>query len=101
MSVMPTDTKLTPSYDEKVVDVSSEEEHYSPAPVDPALAEEERALVRSLDSRILPIACLLYLFACELSDFFVMTMALTLLYFQTLTVLISATRDFKGSTRTS
>jgi hypothetical protein len=27
-------------------------------------ADEERALVRKLDRRILPIACLLYLFAC-------------------------------------
>jgi hypothetical protein len=26
---------------------------------------EERALVRKLDKRILPIACLMYLFACE------------------------------------
>jgi hypothetical protein len=27
--------------------------------------DEERALVRKLDKRILPIACLLYLFACQ------------------------------------
>lgn len=62
---MPTDTKLTPSYDEKIEDASSEEENYVPAPIDPAREKEERALVRKLDNRILPIACLLYLFACE------------------------------------
>ena len=27
--------------------------------------EEERALVRKLDWRIMPIACIMYLFACE------------------------------------
>ena len=30
-----------------------------------ANTQEERDLVRKLDSRILPITCLLYLFACE------------------------------------
>jgi len=30
----------------------------------------ERLLVRKLDQRILPILCLLYLFACEFQDHF-------------------------------
>lgn len=30
-----------------------------------AKAEEERKLVRKIDGRILPIACLMYLFACQ------------------------------------
>lgn len=29
------------------------------------VSPEERKLVRKLDSRIMPIACILYLFACE------------------------------------
>ena len=29
--------------------------------------EEEKALVRKIDGRILPVICLVYLFACELS----------------------------------
>jgi hypothetical protein len=33
-------------------------------PEDPATVEERR-LVRKLDRRILPIACLMYLFACQ------------------------------------
>jgi hypothetical protein len=34
-------------------------------PVDDPVSVEERRLVRKLDRRILPIACLLYLFACR------------------------------------
>lgn len=30
-----------------------------------AVSTEEKSLVRKLDARILPIACLMYLFACE------------------------------------
>jgi len=36
----------------------------SPAPL-LATPEEEKRLVRKIDLRILPITCLLYLFACE------------------------------------
>ena len=32
--------------------------------------DEERALVRKLDWRIMPIACIMYLFACELCVLF-------------------------------
>ena len=32
---------------------------------DAELTEEERILVRKFDKRILPLACLLYLFACN------------------------------------
>ena len=35
--------------------------------VDASESLEERRLLRRLDGRILPIACLMYLFACELS----------------------------------
>jgi hypothetical protein len=34
-------------------------------PTDPEKIVEERRLVRKLDRRILPITCLLYLFACK------------------------------------
>ncbi|KAF5357247.1 hypothetical protein D9756_006669 [Leucocoprinus leucothites] len=51
------------SYDDKIEDVSFEE-GTSPTPTpDPDRIAEEKALVRRLDRRILPIACLLYLFA--------------------------------------
>jgi hypothetical protein len=33
------------------------------------VSEEERLLVRKLDRRILPIACLMYLFACQCSGY--------------------------------
>lgn len=36
----------------------------------PATEEEERSLVRKLDRRILPITCLLYLFACAFTLFY-------------------------------
>lgn len=35
------------------------------SPTTPTLSPEEKALVWKLDKRILPITCLLYLFACE------------------------------------
>lgn len=40
---------------------------------EPAIATsaEEKRLVRKLDMRILPITCLMYLFACEYSHFVV------------------------------
>ncbi|EKM77389.1 hypothetical protein AGABI1DRAFT_122128 [Agaricus bisporus var. burnettii JB137-S8] len=46
-----------------VVDVSSEEEQQAPTIPDPQRLAEEKALVWKLDKRILPFACLLYLFA--------------------------------------
>ena len=33
--------------------------------LDAEVSPEERKLVRKLDSRIMPLACILYLFACE------------------------------------
>lgn len=54
--------KPTTAYDEKL-EVSSGS---SSEGIDPevSLDLEEKRLVRKLDRRILPIACLLYLFAC-------------------------------------
>lgn len=62
-----TKEKLSPTYDAKVVDVSSEEEQQAPTIPDPQRLAEEKALVWKLDKRILPFACLLYLFACKYS----------------------------------
>ncbi|KAF9567126.1 MFS general substrate transporter [Agrocybe pediades] len=56
---------LTKDYDEKIdqgSDVESSHHHHGQE-VPLATPEEERALVRKIDRRILPITCLLYLFA--------------------------------------
>lgn len=56
--------------------ISSQMEHRSSAPeyneksesaleIDAGRLMEEKKLVRKLDKRILPLACFLYLFACE------------------------------------
>lgn len=55
-----TNFQLTRDYDEKL-EYASE----SSQPIDAERALEEKRLVRKLDKRILPIACLLYLFACK------------------------------------
>ena len=56
--------KHTPSFDEKASgadrDVVVQSELVSPS-------VEERRLVRKLDWRIMPIACIMYLFACTWS----------------------------------
>jgi len=39
-------------------------EDFSEAPETRTVLPEEKALLRKLDARILPIACLMYLFAC-------------------------------------
>ena len=64
---MPVDKMLMKDSDEKLDHVSDE----APHPQSPELEEslfadsaEEKRLVRKLDRRILPITCLLYLFAC-------------------------------------
>ena len=44
------------------------------------ISDEERRLVRKLDWRILPIACLMYLFACTLQSCLCRTHSLTTLY---------------------
>jgi hypothetical protein len=43
----------------------SELDRLIPLDPDPDLDAQERKLLRKLDKRILPILCLLYLFACE------------------------------------
>ncbi len=64
-SNMLTDATLMKSSDEKLDHTSDEAAR--PQSQDPELlvdSEEEQRLVRKLDRRILPITCLLYLFAC-------------------------------------
>ena len=64
---MTKDTELTRYASEKLyserVDESDDQQK---VPLTEGELEEERKLVRKLDLRILPIACLLYLFACKL-----------------------------------
>ena len=55
---MAADPELTKVSDEKIEDSESWQNNFEHS------AAEERQLVRKLDRRILPIACLLYLFAC-------------------------------------
>jgi hypothetical protein len=65
--MMTRDTELTKYASEKLdsepVDGSDDQQK---VPLTEEDLEEERKLVRKLDLRILPIACLLYLFACKL-----------------------------------
>lgn len=58
------DSKMTNELDEKL-ETASESGSQS---TDPEKIIEERRLVRKLDQRILPITCLLYLFACQSSS---------------------------------
>lgn len=50
--------------------VDGEKLENSAAPSFVEVSQEEKRLVRKLDSRIMPIACILYLFACESSLLF-------------------------------
>jgi hypothetical protein len=52
-------------------EASSDAEHYR------STAAEERRLVRKIDGRILPIACVLYLFACSFRSFSPLALSLT------------------------
>lgn len=64
---MPVDTMLMKGSDEKLDHVSDEAAHPQSPDLEEFLADsaEEKRLVRKLDRRILPITCLLYLFACS------------------------------------
>jgi hypothetical protein len=58
------------SFDEKHDPKADEAAHESvsaPSAQEEQVSHEERLLVRKLDRRILPIACLMYLFACQSS----------------------------------
>jgi hypothetical protein len=54
------DEEKRPSSDEKETKSTSDADGNKPI----ATSDEEKRLVRKLDRRILPITCLLYLFAC-------------------------------------
>lgn len=58
------DEKFNPKHDGPALEPPSIDLDASVRPEDP-VSVEERRLVRKLDRRILPITCLLYLFACQ------------------------------------
>jgi len=63
---MPVEPPLTDVHDEKLNQDPEADELELPEGVESfANSLEERALVRKLDKRILPLTCLLYLFACS------------------------------------
>ena len=64
---MALDEKRNAKYDEVAFDTPTvQPPAFSPEDPGPGpVSEEERRLVRKLDRRILPIACLMYLFACQ------------------------------------
>jgi hypothetical protein len=53
--------------DDPKVDEAAYESVSAPSAQEEPVSHEERLLVRKLDRRILPIACLMYLFACQSS----------------------------------
>ena len=61
---MAPDEKSDEKSDEAVLESPSIQPNIQVQPEDPGSVEERR-LVRKLDGRILPIACVLYLFACQ------------------------------------
>jgi hypothetical protein len=65
---MSDDLELTKSLGQKIDTISNDYGHERTHREE--LSEEEKDLVRKLDRRILPIACLLYLFACSLRSLF-------------------------------
>lgn len=67
---MSSESRLTKEYDQKIEQGSDTDDAQSQNQQTPetfAGTEEERQLVRKFDWRILPITCLLYLFACPSS----------------------------------
>ena len=60
--VMAPDEKLHIKCDEAAVEPPSVQSDVQP---EEPVSVEERRLVRKLDRRILPITCLMYLFACQ------------------------------------
>ena len=71
------------SVDEKRVEDSTPEAAIQDVAFWESHTAEERRLVRKFDSRILPLACLLYLFACELVVPITLRLRLILLAFST------------------
>ena len=62
---MPSDEKSDEKFHEAVLESPSIQPDVQVLqPEDPASVEERR-LVRKIDGRILPITCLMYLFACQ------------------------------------
>jgi hypothetical protein len=60
---MAPDEKLHIKHDEAATEPSSVQSDVQPE--EGPVSVEERRLVRKLDRRILPITCLMYLFACQ------------------------------------
>ncbi len=54
---------MSKSMEKELESAGIEAEYKLESPI--SLSEDEKALVRKLDRRILPLACLLYLFACK------------------------------------
>ena len=67
---MSVEGKTTPSVDEKSSSIDREAaisvSHKALGQGHGHSAEDERRLVRKLDMRIMPMACIMYLFACKL-----------------------------------
>jgi hypothetical protein len=64
---MAPDEKLDVNPDEAVTELPSVQSDVQP---EGPVSVEERRLVRKLDRRILPITCLMYLFACQYFESF-------------------------------
>lgn len=86
--------------DEVQVERASSTRSSQVQPKEFVMSDEEKRLVRKLDIRIMPIACILYLFACKSGVTTTVMDALTV-YVQSWTGRIWATLGCRGFRRTS